>query len=368
MIWIIITTEKLGGAEKRFAGIWEGLVNQAGYSDSIRLVLPRELYNIFSSSIEFKDSFQKYQSSIFIYDFSYAAGASALRKKLYDFVNTFTKAGDSIHFIDTHPLRSFKNRQVVFSVTQSSLKNLSLKGKTAQLLAIWLSQKTDVLDPGIYKFVRRLFFMKRKTISQTPGSFCNTALFKPVNWADKKNQVVFMGRLEPVKQIVNFVKAIPAVYEATGGKEKAFEFYIIGWGTLKAEIEIMLQAEAYKDIPVVFKYMDNVHEVMNTAKYFVSLQLYNNYPSKSLIEAMSAGALPIVTDTGQTRWIVKDEFGFFVKESFTTGDLTEIFSAITQMPDSLLEKKSRLAREFILDNYSVNRSVDYFIKIYNDHH
>ncbi len=365
MIWIIITTEQHGGAEKRFTGIWEGLVSCAEYNEPVKLALPPYLFNLFSQSVEFKESFEKFRSSIIIYDFNYPSGVSVLRKKMSDFVFSHTKEGDTIHFIDNHPLRSFTNRQVVFSVTQSSLKNLSFKGKTAQLLAILFSQKTDVLDPGIYKFVRRLFFMKRKTISQTPGSFCNTTLFKPVNWADKKNWIVFTGRLEPVKQIVNFAKAIPAVYEAVDGKVKGFKFYLIGWGSLKTEIETILKAEAYKNIPVVFEYMENVHEVMNQAKYFVSLQLHNNYPSKSLVEAMAAGTIPVVTDNGQTRWLVKDEFGFFVKENFTTHDLTEIFSKLTQISDSQLEKKSGLARDFVMDNYSLKNSVNYFIKVYS---
>jgi glycosyltransferase involved in cell wall biosynthesis len=364
MIWIIIANEKLGGAEKRFTGIWEGLVKQAGYSGSVKVVLPPALYNIFSSSAEFKDSFEKYRNSIVIHDFFNAAGATALRKELRDFVYTHTQDGDTLHFIDAHPLRTFKNRRVVYSVTQSSFKNLSAKGKIFLLLAILLSQKTDVLAPGIYKSVKWIFLMKSKTITQTPGSFCNTELFKPVNWADKKNWIVFTGRLEPVKQIINFVKAIPAVYEAVDGKENDFTFYIIGWGSLKTDIENILKADAYRNIPVVFEYMENVHEVMNRARYFVSLQLHNNYPSKSLIEAMAAGVIPVVTDTGQTRWLVKDEFGFFVKEDFTTGDLTKIFSEITQMPGSRLENNARLARDFILENYSINNSVNYFTKLY----
>ncbi len=367
MIWIIIANEKLGGAEKRFTGIWEGLVNRSDHGQKITLVLPPELYNIFSSSVEFKDSFDKYRNSILIHDFYYAAGAAAVRKNLRDFVYTHTQEGDTLHFIDAHPLHAVKNRQVIFSVTQSSFKNLSVKGKTAQLLAIFHSQKTDVLDPGIYKFVKRLFFLKRKSISQTPGSFCNTELFKPVNPAGKKNWIVFTGRLEPVKQVINFVKAIPAVYAAVKGKENAFVFYIIGWGSLQAGIEDILKTEAYKNIPVVFEYKENVHEVMNQARYFVSLQLHNNYPSKSLIEAMAAGAIPVVTDTGQTRWLVKDEFGFFVHEDFTTGDLSKIFSQITQMPDSLLEKKAQLARDFILENYSITNSVNYFTGLYQTH-
>ncbi len=367
MIWIIIANEKLGGAEKRFTGIWEGLVKQAGYGQKLTLVLPPELFNIFSSSVEFKDSFEKYRNSILIHDFYYSTGAAVVRKNLRDFVYTHTQDRDTLHFIDAHPLHSFKNRQVIFSVTQSSFKNLSVKGKAAQLLAILHSQKTDVLDPGIFKFVKRLFFLKRKSISQTPGSFCNTELFKPVNRAGKKNWIVFTGRLEPVKQIINFVKAIPAVYEAVKGREKAFVFYIIGWGSLKAGIEEILKTDAYKNIPVVFEYKENVHEVMNQARYFVSLQLHNNYPSKSLIEAMAAGAIPVVTDTGQTRWLVKDEFGYFVHEDFTTGDLSKIFSEITQMPDSLLEKKAQLARDFILENYSINNSVNYFTELYQMH-
>lgn len=367
MIWIIITTEQHGGAEKRFTGIWEGLVKGAGYNESVKLVLPPYLFNLFSQSVEFKESFEKFRSSIVIYDFNYTAGVPVLKKRTCDFVYAHTKDGDTIHFIDNHPLKSFKNRQVVFSVTQSSLKNLSVKGKTAQLLSILFSQKADVLDPGIYKFVKRIFFWKRKTISQTPGSFCNTTLFKPVSWAEKKNWIVFTGRLEPVKQIINYAKAIPAIYEAVDGRAKGFKFYIIGWGSLQADVDNILKSEVYKNIPVVFEYMENVHEVVNQAKYFVSLQLHNNYPSKSLTESMAAGTIPIVTDNGQTRWLVKDEFGFFVKEDFTTGDLTHVFSELTRLPDSQLEEKSRLAREFIMNNYSINNSVNYFLKVYDKH-
>jgi glycosyltransferase involved in cell wall biosynthesis len=365
MIWIIIANEKVGGAEKRFTGIWEGLVKQAGYSELVKLVIPPPLYKIFADSSEFAGSFKKYRESILVHDFSYSGGALLLRKNLSDFVYTYTSDGDTVHFIDAHPLKSFKNRQVVFSVTQSSLRNLSIKGKAAQLMAVLYSHKTDVLDPGIYRFVKRLFFLKGKSVTQTPGSFCNTDIFKPVKAVDKQNWIVFTGRLEPVKQIINFVKAIPAIYEAINGKEKGFKFYIIGWGSLKTSIDDILKTDAYRDIPVIFEYMENVHEVMNRAKYFVSLQLHNNYPSKSLIEAMSAGAIPVVTDTGQTRWLVKDEFGFFVKEHFTTADLAKTFDRITRLPDADLEKRSQRARTFVLENYSINNSISYFIRLYH---
>jgi len=365
MIWIIIANEKVGGAEKRFTGIWEGLVKQAGYAELVKLVIPPPLYRIFADSSEFAGSFKKYRESILVHDFSYSGGAPLLRKNLRDFVYTFTGEGDTVHFIDAHPLQSFKNRQVVFSVTQSSLRNLSIKGKAAQLLAVLFSHKTDVLDPGICSFVKRLFFLKHRSITQTPGSFCNTDIFKPVSAADKQNWIVFTGRLEPVKQIINFVKAIPAIYEAINGKEKGFKFYIIGWGSLKTSIDDILKTAAYRDIPVVFEYMENVHEVMNRAKYFVSLQLHNNYPSKSLIEAMSAGAIPVVTDTGQTRWLVKDEFGFFVKEHFTAADLAKVFAGTTGLPGADLEKRSQQARAFVLENYSINNSISYFIRLYH---
>lgn len=365
MVWIIISTEKIGGAEKRFVGIWETLMSNTNLKEEVTLVLSKSLNDIFSKSIEYKASLAKYKQYVFIEDVLSKDGIKSYGSKVQTFVKSHTQIGDTLHFIDGHTLKKYKDRKVIFSVTQSSLKNLTVKGKLAQLYGAYLSNKVDVLDPKIYKLFSKIFFYKKNNILNTPGSFCNTELFYPKNWEEKKNWIVFLGRFEPVKQIINYIKAIPSINESFKKNNLSYTFFLIGSGSLELEIKTILSKKEYEDIHIIVEYREDVNEILNQAKFFVSLQLHNNYPSRSLIEAMSAGSIPIVTDVGETGYLVKNEFGYFVPENFTANDLKLAFENATLLASKEQKNKSIKARNHIIENFSAKKSSDYFVNLYN---
>src|SRR6266487_2425137 len=122
---------------------------------------------------------------------------STIRKFIYQYSNT----NDILHFVGDHPLIPFLKRRQVYSITQSSLKNLNFFGRVGQLAGVIMSDKIDILDPIIFNRFHNFFFYKRKNIYRTSNSYCDVELFSTLSFEQKKDWLVFLGRFESMKQV-----------------------------------------------------------------------------------------------------------------------------------------------------------------------
>ena len=153
-----------------------------------------------------------------------------------------TQADDIFHFVGDHPLLSLKRKQI-FSITQSSLKNLNRFGRLGQLGGVYYSDRIDVLDPAVFKKLRQLFFYKRGKIHQTSNSFCDTELFYALPFEQKKNWMVFLGRFEPMKQVISLLDAVPSIHSELQKKGVQDDhFYFFFYFYLEEEMKQMLVA------------------------------------------------------------------------------------------------------------------------------
>lgn len=362
-VFLVLSTGNIGGAEKRFAGLWRS-VNETNSNVKMILVGSKQLVGALSRQAGFSGQFERGKETFIEHDFS--GSFKSFQQSVKAFVQEHICNGDILHFIGDHPLCRFSSGKIVHSITQSSFKNLNVSGKLGQLGGVAMSNIIDVLDPNIYSYLRKVFFYKRNKIFRTSNSYCDIDLFSPLPYAEKKDWFVFLGRFEVMKQVKELLQAIPSLYQSLNGiANKELHFYIFGHGTMDEELRQMLSEEKYRNLPVTIGYTDRPHEVLKQSRFFFSLQLHNNYPSRSLIEAMAAGNIPVVTDVGQTRWLAKPEFSFYVPEHFTERDMLKTVSEIYGEGEKMLAEKSRLARQFVMNEHTIGKMKDYYLNLYN---
>tara|TARA_B110000967_G_C18895603_1_gene570405 strand:+ start:2300 stop:3412 length:1113 start_codon:yes stop_codon:yes gene_type:complete len=358
-IFIVIYADEIGGAELRFFGLWKQAIKQNNNRHDYYIVISKELLDVLLLRETIEDrSILKKNKNIVLYDFNIGS------KKLKIFVNQLTTKNDIVHFADIIPSRSAKANQI-FSITQSSFKNLNFKGQVAQILGAFYANWLDVLDPSIYKTLKKIFFYKRNKISLTTNSYCDIDKFKTIPYKEKKDWFVFLGRFEKGKQVDKLIDILPEIYQGLKDNfNNDLKFIFLGYGYLNESIKNKIKESRFNDVPITIEYCSTPQKILSESKFFFSLQLHNNYPSRSLMEAMSAGNIPICTDIGETRWLAKPEFSFYVPESFSFNDFNEVIETLKNHSQERLEIKSNLARQTVSNEHTIEKMFDYYHSIY----
>jgi glycosyltransferase involved in cell wall biosynthesis len=360
-VFIILSTIHIGGAEMRFAGLWNAFEqNKVNNEFNVFLVLNPALYEKFVAA----EIIMPGQKNVIVEKLS-ENNFITYRANVKRAIKKYSNKGDIIHFIGSSPALLFYTRRSLLSVTLSDLNVEGVKLKWIVLTSILFSGSCDILDDRVYKKLQKFFFWKKRNLHKTTNSFCDTELYKPVALGQKKDQVVFLGRYAPVKQVTELMEAIPLIHaELKKNYDLDVHFYILGHGELAQNLLIMKENDAFKNIKVEVYYEKFPYRVLNESKVFLSLQLHNNYPSRSLLEAMAAGNIPLVTDNGDTRSIAKPEFSYYVPEKFTAAQLAEQLVQIFAMDDNDFDRKAMLARNSVLEGHTLEKMKLYYHKLY----
>lgn len=361
-VFIVFSTIHIGGAEKRFTGLWRSFQNSANSNLQIKLILNPGLYEKLIESGELIAG----EKNIIVAILS-EKNFWQYRKNVAHTLKAHAVKGDIVHFIGHSPVIKTPGIKQLLSLTGTKLNVGGFVNMMLILVSAVFANAIDVLDPVVFKQIKNIFFWKNKRIYRTTNSFCNVELFKPLPYTQKKDWIVFLGRFDAVKQIEKILESLPFIYEKLqqAGKND-FHFYILGHGQLEEKLVEIINRPRYKNIPVTLRYEKNPSVILNQSKIFLSLQLHNNYPSRSLLEAMAAGNIPLVTDTGQTRWIAKPEFSYYVPEKFTQEYLANSLLQIFSMTDNEWIQKSSAARKLVLDEHDIDKMHDYFETLYGD--
>jgi glycosyltransferase involved in cell wall biosynthesis len=364
--YYIITYHGIGGAEKRFIELCSYLQKNERRFD-FYMIIPEQLLASVKENEEIYKLLQPWENKVITYDIDMYGPILQFQKELYGFICRHTTSNDILHFVITFPSFVFplKHKKVIYSLTESSLQNVNFKGKTIYLLNVLRAKYIDVLDPGVYKKMSNYFFFKKKSISLTPGSFVDTTVFKPADNYQKENWFVFLGRFFFVKQIVELLRTVPQLckkLDASGIKN--YKFIFLGYGQLEPEIQSIMSLPEYQGLPVEIKKTNEPETILAKSKVFFSLQLRNNYPSKSLLERMAAGNIPLVTDVGATRIAAAPEFSYYVPEYFTATDIAGQLMSILNLDESGLKCKMEAARNFVINNFTIQASAEYYSGMY----
>lgn len=225
-------------------------------------------------------------------------------------------------------------------------------GAAVKRFAMARSQVVEALSEPI-----RLDLLQRglptAKIFVAPCSFTDLTLCKPI-WP-KERWVVFLGRFVEIKRPLLLLEAIPKVL----AHHPDVHFYFLGEGNLQPQMEARLQALGIS-AAVTMRFEPQPTQVLNRSSIFVSLQTEENYPSQSLLEAMACGNAIVATDVGETWRLVDPSNGICVQP-----DETSVTAALLiLLADPALQERQTRSRQRVLTDYTPERFLAYMQAVY----
>ena len=358
-VYLVIPARALSGAEKRFIGMWIHL-QERGHSN-LELVTSKEAFELACKSRELGRAQSFADQVIFATD--HPKMRLALAPELFKLRRKDPRA--VIHFvmIPPGPLELLCVPRSLYTIPDPYLSHYSSRGRAQLYLGTALARRVDMLDPVLFDHFRdRLFRFKRGAFSLTPNSFVDTEAYSPAPFAKKTNTMSFVGRFVDEKQVDRLVETLPAVdrfLRQNGILEPAYRILGNGNDAIMRRCE-----ELSTSIDVKAYYEPQPMRVLETSKVFFSLQKSNNYPSKSLLEGMACGNVPVVTDVGTSRRIAPDELAFYVPKDFTADDIGRACLKVLSMDETQFTDRVAAMRRFLEQSFSVASMADYFVDIY----
>jgi glycosyltransferase involved in cell wall biosynthesis len=170
--------------------------------------------------------------------------------------------------------------------------------------------------------------------------------------------LLYLGRIEKNKGIVELVEALKLLKS-----DFNFRFVLCGTGPL---VEYCIK-ECNENLGINFEYKgvvfgDNKINTIKHSDLFILPSYFEGLPI-SLLETMAAGVIPIVTEVGSMRQIIKNGYnGLFVRSKDPL-DLYEILKYILSNKE-LQQRLSENAIKTITNQFDINKYIEQLNKIY----
>ena len=168
-----------------------------------------------------------------------------------------------------------------------------------------------------FECVIRLFRLEkyRRKISIGLAPYIDTNTFKVEKKSNqRRNLVAYIGRLEPTKGAMNFVKAIPLLLEKRGD----VEFLIVGDGSLFSEVAAELKKNATSSRVQITGAIphEQIPHYLNEVKLLVFPSFNREGGAGIVKEGMSCGAVVVAPPVGGVPDLIKDgETGFILRDN-----------------------------------------------------
>lgn len=223
-----------------------------------------------------------------------------------------------------------------------------------------LSDRIDCLFPSTRINIARRY--KRTTVTTTPCPATRLDLFKPLK---KKKYLAFVSRWVEGKNIEVFAESMLLIEDYL--YEHGYQVWLCGSsssGQIEKNVKRIIDKAKYRDIFVIPGYVKS-EDVLPYADVFYSIQDINNYPSQSLLEAIASGCYIIASDEGDTRSVVKDDFGVC-----SSIDPKEIAMKTIEYIEKKQTEKDKIvvaANNFAKEHFDINTSVMHYKSIIENH-
>ena len=359
---LVIAGEGVGGAEKRLAEIWLHLAPRIA---NLRMMLRRTTFEQLLCRPDLA-GLQRYRDRVTLVDTqaaSYPATMAAFAPALWRLPR-----GSVVHHILQSPplLHRLRGHKVLLSWVGTTFPSVRRKFRDwlASAWAVADADLVDMLNPELVRSREWRPSLRRKLRLTVGGTFVDGQHFRP---GAKRDEVVFMGRIERYKNALAFVEAIPAIAErlAAAGKRAAFRLY--GWaGDQGDAVRRLLASPEYQALDVQWRETNDPAAALAPAKVFVSLQSPSNYPSKALAEAMAAGCVPVISDSGESRRMANPALARFVPEHFSSADLVNAVSELLTQDEEAFAQLSAAVRADALERFRIEPQADYFAALYEE--
>ncbi|MDI6401471.1 glycosyltransferase [Balneolaceae bacterium ANBcel3] len=333
-IWFIVTSLKIGGAEKRALKVANG-ISQNYPSGKVTFLLPQKLYNEYSRDLELMEIIKNSNLFFDVFDkkrpqktkrksrflnilFSYKRWVPSFIFKmilffctyhLYNYLKKNVNEIDVVHhffgdmgLIST--IRIAKNNQAKCLFELTGPYSIAKPSHYFKLFNIYSNRKVKLISVSETVYNR---FMQLQTKNSPDEEWIknNIHIYKipfltnnypPVN-PHKENTIVYASNFKERKNPVLFAKAIKQLY--SNGILENWKTLIRGQGPLESEIKNILKKEIEEGY-VTVGYSKHLKNELYKSKIFVSIISTGNYPSQSAFEAYGNGNILVLSNTGNT--------------------------------------------------------------------
>lgn len=250
-------------------------------------------------------------------------------------------------FLDTQ-IAHIRNRPTIFELTSPDIADLM-----GTRPARWRASHTayHAVSPGVARRFSAL--APELPLFEAPGPFFETGQAE-MRHVEKENTVIFAHRFLGRKNGALFATvACQFVRERPEWKVR-----ILGAGEEEAEIRKIVEGMGDR-IEVGFD--PDLPSALARSRVFVSLIQPDNFPSQSVMEAMSAGNALVLSDTGDSAEKFLDGNG--VLTSLNQEQVRRSLLLLTQQPVKLAQMGDR-SRELARARFDVGSYLDHLSQLY----
>lgn len=177
----------------------------------------------------------------------------------------------------------------------------------ATYLPLFESVKVDgyfCWNTNFQNYLREKAKLKNKPsyIQSITSRFSDTESYRPEK---KEKWIVFASRLDEQKHPEWMLEAIKGIKENDPSSLGEWKFKVCGNGPMRDQlIEYSQKNELSEYVDFIIE--GEMHNVLNRSMIYVSCQDYDNFPSLTMSEAMSAGNAIVARNVGQTELFVSN--------------------------------------------------------------
>lgn len=346
-----VAEKNLGGAERRLTRIFDSL--DSVFDISI-IIQSEDLAPIIEANYEIFLK-EKSKVKIKVIPKGYFKLFLYTLKQHYDCVCYIDICYREIPFLLAGFFSKAKRLWMIVDTGLSYRKKELISRQLIFLFFRFFSNKVDCLYPSAEKYLSKKL---KKEITITPTPFTDLKIFYP----QKKNKsIVFISRLVKGKNADLFIEVIRGAQKTI--RENHYSVVLGGDGEQYRELLRKIEKYGLEDIIKMVGYV-NSSEYFPQANVFFSLQEIENYPSQSLIEAISCGCYIIATEGIDTKKIVKNGFGILCKKS--TQVLSSELDHYINTNESQKQDIIKNARKFAIDNFRIEHSTKHFNNLFRE--
>lgn len=169
-----------------------------------------------------------------------------------------------------------------------------------------------------------------------------------------------IGRLEPIKGYDVMIEAFALLREMDASRDVVL--VLAGNGSQRAELEELATARGLRGLVHFLGWRDDVHALQSTFQIF-TLSSRSEGTSISLLEAMSAGLPPVVTDVGGNRGVLGPSLADCLVPSGDPVALARRW-ARSLTDDALRARDAERARERVVTSFGRAAMADAYEQVY----
>jgi len=188
----------------------------------------------------------------------------------------------------------------------------------------------------------------------------NGALRRELGLAPDTQIVGSIGRLEPIKAYNTMVAAFARFSETEVGRKAVL--VIGGEGSERPALERQIDELGLRGRVLLLGWRNDIHDLLSAFSLF-SMSSRSEGTSISLLEAMSAGLPPVVTDVGGNSAVLGDALPHCLVPFGDTKALSDAWSRILVTSDSR-RADSALARRRVVDAFGVSAVARRYEELY----